>query len=116
MPHSSEETPLISRKEDRRRRHTLHDEKRYQKDLNSGQNTDESDKGDRRRIIGRVKAAVSNIFSPVAPQYHKPNDQGEFYIDPYNDYPWSCTFGTSEDVSLPSIIRWALFLHELDVS
>jgi len=97
MRHSSEETPLISRKEDKRRRHTLHDEKRYQKDLKSGQHTDESDKGDRRRIIGRVKASVSNIFSPVAPQYRKSNDQGEFYIDPYNDYPWTCTFGTSED-------------------
>ena len=33
--------------------------------------------------------------------YPRIRDRGEYYVDSYNDQPWSWTFGTHETVSAP---------------
>lgn len=78
---------------------------------------DDFDKNDRRPVMGRLTSALSSIFSPVIKGPETPysesaattnNVEGdkaeEYYEDPYNDYPWRCSFGTHEDVSISTTV------------
>ena len=90
---------------------------------------DSFDKEDRRPMLGRMTTAFSAMFSPivVAVSSHRSDgrnspstnistrvnansnlenqeDNDEYYEDTYNELPWKCSFGTTEEVSHQKII------------
>lgn len=44
-----------------------------------------------------------------APQpYPRIRERGEYYVDSFNDQPWSWTFGTNENVRGPLVSEWRI--------
>jgi hypothetical protein len=95
---------------------------------------DSFDKEDRRPILGRMTTAFSTMFSPIVvavssrrhdgrnspltnvstkgnansnPKHQEDDD--EYYEDTYNELPWKCSFGTTEEVSLQN--SWCKVLY-----
>jgi hypothetical protein len=112
MASREETTPLFGRRK-----------QAQQQKPQRGTDEDYDDKQDRRPVMGRLSAALSSIFSPVmskggpatplsaAEKEVTGTEEENYYEDPYNDYPWRCSFGTHEDVSTArSSANYILFL------